>query len=69
MQLSTGRLRTCRVLEVKEHFLYASQLHTTHPLYFLQNSLPGAVASELQLARSPAKQSLLSKTGKRSAID
>lgn len=51
MQLGAVRLTTCRVLEVKEHFLYASQLHTAHSLYFLQNSLPGAVASEQQFAR------------------
>lgn len=69
MQLSVVGLTTCRVLEVKEHFLYASQLHATHSLYFLQNSLPGAVASEMQFARQPAKQRLLSKTRKHLAIE
>lgn len=51
MQLGIVRRTTCRVLEVKEHFFHASQLHGAHSLYFLQNSLPGAIAFEMQFAR------------------
>lgn len=69
MQLGIAKLRTYRVLEVKEHFLYASQLHTTHSLYSLPNSLPGAVVPEMQFARQPGKPHLLAETRKHSVID